>query len=475
MTETAEGHPGDDRPATARPCIVPLIAIAAVVFFIASSIRHYVFRSGALDLGFFDQLVYLVSVGKRPMSTILPLHLLADHGAYILYAIAPLYRIWPDVHVLLLLQAIALAAGAYPLWKLARVQHLTLGQSRAIAIAYLLYPVLLTVNEFDFHPEVFAVPAILFAVLAAQRRNLPGFLLTLVVAAGGKEVISLTIVAMGFWLLLFKSRPLYGALAMILGLAWFAIGAGREASGVGFFSYLGTSVPQIITTLAIHPSRWLFQLFRPKALLYLAILFVPVVWGLHPRHLWPLLGALPTLTLNMLARPNTAQNLTSPFSQYSLIVVPFIALTLIDGVASGKTLLRTPRYIIIWSVGLILLGGAARVARMNFSRATDPHHASVRLAMALVHGDGGLLTTHEIAPHLSHREVIQYISPDEAILPLNSFDYILVNYNDQSIHNALPLANQLIATATSSGEFSPAFDRDQILLLTRLRPPTPPK
>jgi uncharacterized membrane protein len=474
----------DPLPKAARSLVVPLIAIAALVFFVGSTIRHHIFRSGALDLGFFDQLVYLVSVGKPPMSTVIPLHLLADHGAFILYAVAPLYRICPDVHVLLFLQAIALAAGAYPIFKLARLSNLTIGQSRALSIAYLLYPVLLAANEFDFHPEVFAIPAILFAVLSAQRRNMPAFLLALVVAAGGKEVISLTIVAMGFWLLFFKNRSLYGMTAMILGSAWFLIatrwmiphfGGGREASGVRFYAYLGSSVPQIIATLALHPSRWLIQFLRPKALVYLAILFGPVLWGLHPRHLLPLIGALPTLALNLLARGDPWHDLTYPFSQYSLLIVPFIALALIDGVASNKTLLRNPRSIITWSIALILLGGAARLMRVNVTPTTDAHHEDVRRAMALVHGDGGVLTTHEIVPHLSHRQLIQYISPAEAMFPMGRFDYILVNFNDASIQNARPLTNQLIASALATGDFSTALDCDQILLLTRVRVPASPK
>src|SRR6185369_17467868 len=87
----------------------------------ASTLRHQMFRSGAMDLGFFDQLVYLISRGRPPVSSILGFHLLGDHAAYTLYLLAPLYWIWADVHMLLAAQAMALAAGAYPIWRLARL------------------------------------------------------------------------------------------------------------------------------------------------------------------------------------------------------------------------------------------------------------------------------------------------------------------------------------------------------------------
>src|SRR4051812_24961839 len=73
--------------------IVALIFTSAVLLFIASALRHHAFRSGALDLAFFDQLTYLISIGQPPINSIANFHLLSDHAAYTLYLIAPLYWI----------------------------------------------------------------------------------------------------------------------------------------------------------------------------------------------------------------------------------------------------------------------------------------------------------------------------------------------------------------------------------------------
>src|SRR4051794_4980438 len=70
---------------TRRWPILALMAGATLLLFAASSMRHHMFRSGAMDLGFFDQVIFLISRGERPVSSILGFHILADHAAYAIY------------------------------------------------------------------------------------------------------------------------------------------------------------------------------------------------------------------------------------------------------------------------------------------------------------------------------------------------------------------------------------------------------
>ena len=124
--------------------------------------------TGAFDLGIFDNAIYLISQGKTPFVTFRGLHILGDHGAWIFYPMALLYKIHPDIHWLFFIQALSLALGAAPLWCLSRVSGLTESQSKTLVLSYLLYPAIFNVNLFDFHPEVMAVPAIFGAILAVK-------------------------------------------------------------------------------------------------------------------------------------------------------------------------------------------------------------------------------------------------------------------------------------------------------------------
>lgn len=48
-----------------------MIAIASMIFFFCSSLRHALFQSTAFELGIYDQIVYLISQGKPPISSFL--------------------------------------------------------------------------------------------------------------------------------------------------------------------------------------------------------------------------------------------------------------------------------------------------------------------------------------------------------------------------------------------------------------------
>lgn len=468
--------------ASERPARWPVIAMILAVgsaLLATSTLRHHAFRSGALDLGFFDQLTYLISRGHEAFSTILGWHLMGDHAAYVLYLIAPAYWVWPDVHVLLAVQAFALAAGAYPVWRLGRLAGLSQARALAVALAYLLYPIVLAANLFDFHPETISVPAMLFAALAARERRLGWFIVALAVAMGGKEIIALTVIAMGAWLALFEQRRLYGAVAIVLGAAWFVIamkfvipyfGEGKQASGVQYYSYLGHTFGQIVGNMIVEPQRWLPVLFSLRTVKYLCVLFLPVIWGLSPRHLSPLIAALPTLALNSLAVDDRV-DMTSPFMQYSLMVVPFLALALVAGVAGGQTLLRRPRWIVAWSVGLVMLGAAARIIQVQARGVTDlRNNLASREAIEQIQDKGGVLTTHEITPHVSQRLLVQYIDPSRPLRPIDEFEYVLLNLSHGSAQTHDELTESILKQLHDHPEFRVAFQKDDVYLFRKVEP-----
>ena len=84
-----------------------------------SATRHWLLQSNAYDLGLFDQWAWLVSKGLPPVSSMEGVHLLADHGAWLLYLSGALYAIQPSLNWLLASQALALSLTAIPIWMLA--------------------------------------------------------------------------------------------------------------------------------------------------------------------------------------------------------------------------------------------------------------------------------------------------------------------------------------------------------------------
>jgi uncharacterized membrane protein len=346
-----------------------------------------------------------------------------------------------------------------------------------------MYPIVLTANLFDFHPEAISVAALLFAVMFALERRTIGFVLALLIALGGKEIISLTVLAMGVWLALSEKRKLHGAIAIVLGAGWFVIatqwviphfGAGKEASGVRFFAYLGSSVTEIARNIVLQPQRWFNVVFSIATIKYLFILFAPVAWALFPRRReWPryllplLMCAAPTLAMNILAQ-TSEYDLKYPFAQYSLMVVPFLAITFVYAVAAKQAWLIRPRSIAIWSFALVLFGVGARLTMMKPDQAADLAGMQATLeALAHVQGSGAVLTTHEIAPHLSHRSFLQFVDPVKPRAPIERFDYVLLNLNNESTKNASALTAGIFERVKSDPAFSLQFQRDSVYLFTR--------
>jgi uncharacterized membrane protein len=451
-----------------------ITGITTLILVISCSLRHELFKSTAWDLGIFDQAVYLISQGKTPISTFLDFHILGDHAAFIFYPLALLYKIYPTVYWLFLVQALALALGAIPIWYLAADAGLKDKQATAIAIAYLCYPLVFNINLFDFHPDVIAPVGILAAVLASRRKNLSGFCLSIILILSCKAVLSLTVAALGLWLLLCEKRRLYGVIALISGIAWFFIATkgiipyfGTDASSVerhvSRFGYLGKSIPEILTNLLLKPGLVLGKIFSGDNIGYLSLLLIPVIWGLSFTGLTSMIGAIPTLGLNLLADYPMQKDL---IHQYSLPILPFLFITVIQTLSLGKGWLKNSRMIIGWSLVIFLILAKYGYFWSIYANNLDTWQAT-RQAVNQINtkgGKGGVLTAAEISPHLSHRPLIKLVGSVSQPKDLEKFKYILVNVrhpgwstNRESVVN---LVNQLKTTKT----FQLNYQKDDVYL-----------
>ena len=450
--------------------ISKIIGISALILFISSIIRHELFNSSG-DLAFFDQTVYLVSQGKPPISSVLGFHILADHAAWILYPIALLYKIYPHVYWLFAVQSIALSLGAFPTYLLAIQAGLKENQAIAIVIVYLLYPVLYNSNLCDFHPDTIAVPAILTAVLAARKGKLIWFCISVLIVLGCKAVLSLTVVAMGVWLLFFEKRRLYGVIAIISGIAWFLIANkiiipffGSEATLVNRhfyrYSYLGKSFSETLQIFLSQPQIIFSHIFTLINLEYLFFLLAPIIWGLIPKYMTPLIGAIPCIALNILADHASQKNV---ILHYSLPTIPFLILALIASIAANKAWIKPRKVIILWSLFWFLFLGKWGFFMSKYLNFVDNWQAT-RQAISLIKTQDSVLTTDVITPHLTHRQEINF---KYSINELNKFHYILLNTRHpgwggtrEDYHN---LRNEL----KKRSDFNLQYQRDDVYLFVQ--------
>jgi uncharacterized membrane protein len=422
-------------------------------------------------LGWFDQAVYLISQGQNPIVSIGGFHILGDHAAWIFYPLALLYKIYPDVHWLFAVQAIALAIGALPTFHLARQAGLKESVAIAMAAVYLLYPLVFNVNLFDFHPEVIAFPLLLGAILAAQLGRVGAFCIAIAFILGCKAVLSLTVAAMGFWLLVFEKRRWCGVIALFAGVAWFLIAtqwmipffSGREAAAVGRYAYLGNSVLEIAQNLLFKPGLVLGKVFSLNTLEYLGLLVLPVIWGLSPQHLTPLVVAVPTLALNILSESPSQRNLVH---QYSLPILPFLLLVVIGSLAAKRAWLQNRRAIVLWALIAFLTLAKYGYFGTKYLETGDTREAT-REAIAQIQSKGGVLVPSQVAPHLSHRPLVKLAIAGSESAELTPFEYVLLNLRHPGFGSTPQVVVSLLERLKKMPEFQLTYQRDDVFLFRK--------
>src|SRR5467141_3528827 len=106
------------------------IGLAAAYFLLYSTLsvlRHASYHSFGFDLGLFDQVFWNTTQGRPFESTMsqalpVPHSLLGDHFSPIFLLLMPFYFAFPHPETLLVLQTLALALGAWPVYLLARLK-----------------------------------------------------------------------------------------------------------------------------------------------------------------------------------------------------------------------------------------------------------------------------------------------------------------------------------------------------------------
>ena len=447
------------------------IGVSALIFFACSSVRHALFQSSAYDLGWFDQAIYLISQGQPPIVSFYGIHVLGGHAEWIVYLLAGLYKIVPDVHWLFAVQAVALSLGALPTFHLARQAGLKESQAIAMALVYLLYPLVFNLNLFDFHPEVIALPAFLGAVLAARKGRVGWFSAAVILILGCKAVLALTVAAMGLWLWAFEKRRWCGAIAFVAGVAWFAIAVefvipsfiGTGPIAVSRYAYLGDSVGEIALNLFLKPGLILGRIFSLATLGYLVLLILPVLWGLSLRYLTPLIVAIPTLVINILSDSPAQRDLVH---QYSLPILPFLLLAVISSLAAVKGWMQRRRGIILWSVVAFIALAKYGYFWSIYLESLDTWQAT-RGAIAQIQTKGGVLVPPQVAPHLTHRPIVELTIAGSEAADLSKFDYVMLDLRRPGFGSSPEVVAELLQRLQNASAFQLAFEQDEIYLFVR--------
>ena len=124
------------------------------------------------------------------------------------------------------------------------------------------------------------------------------------------------------------------------------------------------------------------------------------------------------------------------------------------------------KLIVIWScIGFLALAKYGYFWSIYLDY-LDTWQAS-RIAIALVQTKGGVLTTSEITPHLSHRQFIKLIVEEEE-LPrdetLTEYDYVLLNLRHPGWKSSQEYSHKLVDKLKVNSEFQLSYQQDDVYL-----------
>jgi uncharacterized membrane protein len=325
--------------------------IYAAVFTFFAIARHLAFLSQRDDLGNMTQAIWATLHGHLLSTTTEAGDQVSRLGIHVdpfLLLLTPLWWVWSSPLMLVTLQALAVSAGALPVFWLAR-KHLESERAAVFFVfAYLLYPST-QFNAFavssGFHSVTIAIPLLLFAIWFLDEDRLVPFAVVALIAATTKEEIPLVIGLLGIWYGSSHGRWRFGLTLFATGLAVTLVNflvVIPHFNGGGYifgdrYSAVGGSPAGIARTAVTDPAALVHAVATTHKLVYLLLVFVPFLglWLFEPLLL---LGVAPELAINLLSSdPNQT---AIPFHGASGMI-PFVVTASILGLARLRR--RSPR------------------------------------------------------------------------------------------------------------------------------------
>lgn len=456
--------------------------LAYIFYFTYVSFEKYNnFFTGRFDLGNMDQTVWNSLHGRIFELTnpdgINTISRLAFHSDFILIALAPFYLLWEDPRMLLLIQTVVLALGAYFVYKIS--EHVLKNQniSLCFAASYLLNPYLQKQNLFDFHAVTLATTFLLAAFYFIVKKRYYFMLLALVFAVITKEQIFVAAALILVYVYVKTKEMKWLAFSVCSFGAFYLLVAkfipdarGSAHFATEYFRDFGDSPSEIIKTLVGRPDKTAGALFTNSNFLYLGRLLMPAgfISLLSPLTL---IFAAPDLLINLLSKNENLRSLTF---HYAAAIIPFIYTSAIFGAKkllsynlkfiNSKTLFFYLLFAALASAYLYgTLPGSARPSLEIYTKALA-NRSEVSDFLNRIPPDLSVAATNNLGSHLSHRQKI-YTLPMGA----SDADVIVLLLNDNYAKPTLSAQKNLVQRLLRDKRYVKVYESGDFIAFEKRR------
>jgi uncharacterized membrane protein len=473
-----------------------LVAIVSYIVVISavSLVKHHFFFTTAWDLGIFNQILYFSLHGKvfqynlEPWFTnSLPTNFLAVHVSPILLALLPVYAIAPRPETLLVLQPVIVALAAIPLFLIAKEELENEKLALMVAFTYVFHPGIIGGNLFDFHLEAFIPLTTFSTIYFLRKRAWKPFVLSFLAALTSLEYMAPVLVLVFFCELLrskryktWKDLRIF-ILLMVISILYF-VSTSFIMTFIRDPEWRGITIHGMaLNKLATEPVSILFDYQNKIAYVLLMLApfaFIPLLRPLYLLPIAPWLGVA------------FVTNYSAYYSieyQYCLVVVPFLALSFIDGLKALKISIDYNWLIKVLKVSVIVALVACTII-LPRRYLTNPYYAgqferaqTIYNLLELIPHDASIITQNEIFPHLSSSQnaySIQFnpfsnpFSPSLSDRKLRWVKTLLrevdADYMIFDLKRMLPrLADLVISEVTSTNDYGVYAFADYVIVFKR--------
>ncbi len=422
-------------------------------------LRHESYHSFGFDLGLFDQVFWNTTQGRPFESTMsqalpVPHSLLGDHFSPLFLVLMPFYYAFPHPETLLVIQTLALALGAWPVYLLAKLK-LPAGFALAWVAVYFLFVPLAFINLYDFHEVALSIAPLGFALYFLERGRRGWFLLSLLITFLVKEEMALVGAGFGLYALVGKRDWKLGigvlagsllAFAAVIQVAIPFFAEGRTYPYITLrYAEVGGSAGGIVTTLLSDPMRIVRALLEPKKIYFAIAIFGPVL-GLSAVAGWASLVLLPTLGYLLLSNYEPQYSFTS---QYSAPLIPLVIGTSILALAR---LPKSSMRLVMAAVVASSLIFSWAFGDMPFSRKFDPNLFTTQSRYALfvrqlvrITPDARVSAENGFPSHLAERPYIY----DYAFEGVHEAEWVVLDYEGTNYN--ITTFNAQVASVEAAG------------------------
>ena len=392
-----------------------MIAVVGFYFAALSVEMHRSLATSAYDFGLYDQGIWLLSRFQNPFVTLMGRNLFGDHTSFILLFLVPVYWIIGSTSTLFVIQALAIVAGAVPIYLFTRNRLDSEAMAPVFVAAYLIHPATVWFALENFHPDAFLGVFIATALYAAFESKWRMFIVAVLLAMSVKEDVSLILIPLGIWVAWRKNLKM--GLFTAVTAFWYSVvavfGIQRGINGVPFRN--GWRIPfgglsGSIKTLFTDPMAMLRYLVSDSRPYYVLQLVAPVALGFV---VFPEVAAIAVLVIFT----NIFSNFWYQYHieyHYSFVVVPVLVIGTAFALGRLRKNLRRV-VVIICAISTLscaylwapLPGARTRVA---YNGSSNPAVIAARVALSKIPDDAVVSAYHPLTAHLARRKRI-YVFP----------------------------------------------------------------